>query len=85
MRQKIFKIIPLAADGIFTLLTIMSIICVLSIGVSKILTGTGSVFGYRLLHVVSDSMEPTIMTGDWSSSSAYVQTQPDKLVSAIDR
>ena len=27
---------------------------------------------------------PTIMTGDWSSSSAYVQTQPDKLVSSID-
>ena len=27
---------------------------------------------------------PTIMLGDWSSSSAYVQTQPDKLTSCID-
>ena len=27
---------------------------------------------------------PTIMLDDWSSSSAYVQTQPDKLTSSID-
>ena len=29
-------------------------------------------------------MNPTIMLGDWSSSSAYVQVQPDKLIPAID-
>ena len=59
------KAISKIMEVIFDIITVFAIAMLLSLGITKLATGTGSFFGYRPMYVMSASMEPTLMTGDF--------------------
>lgn len=58
MNEKLSKI----GHTLVNILLVISLLCALSVGVTSMISGKPSVFGFRVLNVVSASMEPTIMT-----------------------
>ena len=58
MREKWSKI----GHTLLNILLVVSLLCALSIGVTSITSRKPSVFGFRVLNIMSASMEPTIMT-----------------------
>ena len=55
----------LLSNRILDILGVIALLCVISFVATWVFTGKPSFFGYRVMHVVSASMEPTIMTGDF--------------------
>ncbi len=53
------------ADKAISVMAVISAVMIISYLVSGLTTGKESVFGYRILWVRSESMEPSIMTGDF--------------------
>ena len=47
-------------------LVIVSLVVLCSLAFTKITTGHASVFGYRIFYIMSESMEPTIMTNQFT-------------------
>lgn len=47
---------------IFRIIILINISIMLSMGISKGITGKATIFGYRPFFIMSESMEPTIMT-----------------------
>lgn len=61
----VLKKVSRVTDLAFNALVVVSVIMLISLAVTKITTGRESIFGYRPLYCVSESMEPTIRKGDW--------------------
>lgn len=64
MKQWILKKTTNLVDVLIDIIFIFSVMILLSMGVSKFVTGSASIFGFRPMRVMSDSMEPVLMTGD---------------------
>jgi signal peptidase len=50
-------------NTIINIITVIAIVCVSSFIITSIMFHKPSIFGYRAFYIMSESMEPTIMTG----------------------
>ncbi len=78
--MKKLKYISAALDKVVTIVSVTALILLASYIITWATTGKPSFFGYRVVHVVSASMEPTIMTGDF----VLVETTDPKEVEVGD-
>ena len=51
-------------------IVILSLIVLFSLAFTKLTTGHANVFGYRVFYIMSESMEPTIMTNQFTIAKA---------------
>ena len=63
MKEKLKRI---ASNAI----VILSLIVLFSLAFTKLTTGHANVFGYRIFYIMSESMEPTIMTNQFTIAKA---------------
>ena len=55
------KVVSISVNFLY----ILAMVILITSGINYVKTGSFTVFGYKVLRIASESMEPTLMTGDF--------------------